>query len=493
MSSNFKSLLNRLQWWSMLIIALLFFVSELVENSMYIDGVWYAVISQNLATGQGSAWFPQFSKTIFAAFHEHPPGMFWAQAVFFKIFGGGWLTERLFSLTLYLTTAFLIVHFWKKTFQNNSKPDSVSKSQIQQFWFIPILLWQVNLASYYFQPANLLEAPLVILDLISIAFLWKVAEGRKVYLNLLVAAFCLGIAFLTKGFVGLFPLAFLGIYWLVFRSTSFFKTIIQTSLLLVFLAAFFGILFWIEPLALESLKSYLDVQVMASLQGERRLYFYRNSRFYILGQMVLVTLPMLLFVLFNMGVVKFWLKKPIEIRTFFKSRVGKLAVVFFLIALSASLPIMLSPRQALPYLLPSIPFFSLAFGIVGGVYFKKWWSVFIRRQKFLLIKAEGFLVLTTVCAFCLCISKFEKPNKRDAAVIHDADKIGAVVGTNHIISSTHYDMYISGYLMRFNQISLDTSDLSHEYLLLPKGELILEGNYQEVLVDTKLYRLFKKF
>lgn len=495
MSSDYKSLLKRLQWWVMLSVAFVFFVSELLENSMYIDGVWYAVISQNLAIGEGSAWFPKFSETIFAAFHEHPPGMFWAQAVFFKIFGGSWLTERIFSLTLYLATAFLIVLFWRKMFRKKAlKPDrSYARCQVLgEFWFIPLLLWQVNLASYYFLPANLLEALLVILDLLAIGFLWKVAEGKQGYFNLVAAAFCLVMAFLTKGFVGLFPLAFLGIYWLVFRSDSFLKMLIQTSLLIAFLVSFFGFLFWLEPLAFESMKNYLDVQVLASLQGERRLYFYRNSRFYILGQMALVILPMLLFVFFNMGLVKFWLKKPLKINSFLKSREGKLAQMFLLVALSASLPIMLSPRQALPYLLPSIPFFSLAFGIVGGFYFKKWWAVFIQRHKIILLKSEGFLVLMTACALYLCILKFETSNKRDAAVIHDAEKIGAVIGKDQIISSTHYDMYISGYLMRFNQISLDTLHLNREYLLLPKGDLNPEENYQKILVKTIEYNLFQK-
>jgi len=325
----------------------------------------------------------------------------------------------------------------------------------------------------------------------SIVFLWNIAEGKRVYLNLLAAAFCLVCAFLTKGFVGLFPLAFLGIYWLVFRSDSIFKTSFQTGVLIIFSASLFGLLFLLEPAAFESLKNYLEVQVLASLQGERKLYFFRDSRFYILGQMGLVILPMLLFLFLNMGMVKFWLKKSIKIASFLKSREGKLALVFLLVALSASLPIMLSPRQALPYLLPSVPFFSLAFGIVGGFYFEKWWSVFVRKHEFIISKSEGFLILITVCALSLCISKYGKSNKRDAAVIHDAEKIGAVVGTNQIISSTHYDMYISGYLMRFNQISLDTSSFEFPYLLLPKGDDLAKGNYQKVPMETIKFDLFK--
>ena len=59
---------NRL--WIHVIVGLflVFFVSELLEKSMFIDGVWYAVIARNLAEGNGSYWFPQFSKTIFATF-----------------------------------------------------------------------------------------------------------------------------------------------------------------------------------------------------------------------------------------------------------------------------------------------------------------------------------------------------------------------------------------------------------------------------------------
>ncbi|MEO1627822.1 MAG: hypothetical protein AAFV25_21920, partial [Bacteroidota bacterium] len=72
---------SRLGWWSLAIAFGLLFASELLEQSMFVDGLWYAAISRNLAQGQGSFWHPHFSALIFSEFHEHPPLVFGLQAL----------------------------------------------------------------------------------------------------------------------------------------------------------------------------------------------------------------------------------------------------------------------------------------------------------------------------------------------------------------------------------------------------------------------------
>ncbi len=472
-------------WWGILAIAILvFYISELVESSMYIDGVWYAVISQNLSEGIGSFWFPRFSETFFSAFHEHPPLMFGIQSCYFSLFGNGWLTERFYSLTQYLGIAGLIVFIWRKTFYLQVK--------LRDLWFIPLLLWQLNLANYYYLSANLLESPLIIFNLLTIIFLWKVAEGKKVFLNLIIAALLLVLSFLTKGFVGLFPLAFLAIYSLVFRRDAFLKMLFNSTLLFFFFSGIFGILFLLQPEAIDSLKNYLDIQVFASLKGERRLYYFRENRFFIIGQMFIVLLPMLLATIVNILLVKWQKKTNLSIQTVFKSYEAKMALVFLLTGLSASLPIIISPRQALPYLLPSIPFFSLSIGIILSFFFYEWWNKFTSQQTKWLPFLRGTVGILLLLSISFCIHKFGKSNKRDFAIINDAHEIGNTVGNQQIISSTEYNMYISGYLMRFNQVSIDTSETVHHYLITTKDEQVPPTIFEAIPLKTLKYDLYQK-
>ena len=42
-------------------------------DGMFMDGLYYACISRNLALGIGSFWDLEFTETLGKHFHEHPP------------------------------------------------------------------------------------------------------------------------------------------------------------------------------------------------------------------------------------------------------------------------------------------------------------------------------------------------------------------------------------------------------------------------------------
>ncbi|RMG76963.1 MAG: hypothetical protein D6714_20470 [Bacteroidetes bacterium] len=483
MNNIFKT--YRFWWLTLTALILTFFVAELFEKSMYIDGVWYATISRNLAEGQGSFWYPQFSETFFSSFHEHPPLLFGVESVFFRLLGDHWWTERLFTASLYLATATLIALYWRKIYHY--------RPALQWCFFLALIGWQFNRAGWYYHPANLLENLLIVFDLLAIGFLWKAAENRAPVRHTILAGACLFGAFLTKGFVGLFPLAFPAIYWLFFRSVSFSKMAGQTVLLAGVTALCFAGLFAIRPEALDSLSKYMDVQVLASLKGERRLYYYRDNRFYILGKLFYTLAPMMSLLFFNAFMSRFWKGQKVPWREIFQSREGRLAGVFFLTGMSASLPLMISPRQALPYLLPSLPFYSLALGVWTAFFLERWWPDFLEKQKRLARLAEVGALAAVLLSAGYCWSNFHHSNHRDAAVIHDSEVIGEVVGNNKIIGSNHYDMYISGYLMRYYGISLDTThQANHDFLMVTKNQAPPEGAFSPVPLNTQLFDLYKK-
>lgn len=454
---------------------LILFCSQILEKSMFIDGVWYANIARNLSTGDGSFWFPQFSETIFSAFHEHPPLVFGIQAFFFSLFGDIFLAERIFNSVQYLTIAFLIYRLWQHLFGQDQ--------QMRKLWFLPIIFWQVNLVNYYYLPANVLDTTLCLFDLAALYnfFLFLKAPSRKIY-------FAFGILFivgavLSKGFVGLYPLAFFGIYSISTGKISFKKALKYTFALTSGIILAFALIFALHPPAWQSMNAYLDIQVRASLTGERRLYHYRENRFFIIGQLIQTILPMTF-----IGFASKYCARIIK-NSFTLIHFNSSSILFFLLGLSASIPLVISPRQALLYLLPSMPLFSLSIAIWSAPYVGKLLNHHWIQTKGLSL-VNSILGLACIGGIMLCINNFKKVNQRDLTVIEDARMIGKVVGEKSTISSEVYNMYISGYLMRDFQVSLDTVN-THEYLITTNKNSS-PPNYRPIALPTKHYMLFKK-
>lgn len=492
-------------FWIYLFIGsfLIFYVSEAFEKSMFIDGVWYAVISRNLSEGIGSFWFPQFSQTIFSAFHEHPPLMFGLLSIFFSVFGDSFFTERLFGIFQYLLIAFVIITLWQMSFDSK-------RANLKKWWVIPLLFWQVNLVNYFFLSQNMLDTSICLFDIAAVCVLIKAAEKENAWKEILLGGFLLFLALLSKGLVALFPFAFFAIHWLVFRKTSFGSMLKRTLVMVGIPFVMLGTLVLFNPNIAASIQEYLDVQVMASLKGERRLYYFRENRFYIIGQLFIALAPMIIALMFSFISVKLLQVK--KIKHFFKGFILKgisrdnlktlissnnpsikYALLFLLIGLSASLPIMISPRQAIPYLLPSIPYFALAIGIWAVPYFEKLTKYFWEKRRIVRQTLRVGGLIWCFLGLAIVIWKYETVNDRDRIVINDAKQIGTIVQEGSIISSATYDMYISGYLMRFYRISIDTSNTSHEFLLTKKEANTTNiENYQEIPINTLGYSLLKK-
>ena len=95
-----------------------------------------------------------------------------------------------------------------------------------------------------------------------------------------------------------------------------------------------------------------------------------------------------------------------------------------------------------------------------------------------------------IAAIVFCGLKWGDQNDRDAATIGDAILIGEQVGKEQVISSTTYNMYISGYLMRYDKISLDTNTLDRPYLLSLKDNVVKDTRYTKIPLPTQQYDLY---
>ena len=87
---------------------------SLWSDGMFMDGLYYASISRNLANGLGSFWHLHFTDISYPIFYEHPPLAMGIQSVFFYVFGSSIYVERFYSFLTFIVTAYIIHIIWGK-------------------------------------------------------------------------------------------------------------------------------------------------------------------------------------------------------------------------------------------------------------------------------------------------------------------------------------------------------------------------------------------
>ena len=240
------------------LIILLVFVAlsnELWSEGMFLDGIYYATISKNLSNGIGSFWNLCFSEAS-GVFQGHPPLAMGLQSIFFSIFGDSIYVERAFSLLTFIITGVLIHLIWKEVM---GKKYSFYSWVVLLFWaLIPLNSWACS--------SNILENTMNIFVASSVLFLIKnVRTDNLSYI--IISGVCLFLAFLSKGFTGLFPLSFFFLYFLVFNSIKFKEMISKTLLLVTVTLIPFLLLYIFYSPAIDSLLSYIDIQVLGSIKN----------------------------------------------------------------------------------------------------------------------------------------------------------------------------------------------------------------------------------
>src|SRR5262249_33680561 len=124
---------------------------RLAHRGMFLDGITYASISRNLAQGRGRFWEPFYTATIYPAFHEHPPLVFFLQSLWFRVFGDRWFVERLYCATVGIASAALIAATWRTV-----REESAARNDE----WLPILLWMSAPVVSWAIVGNMLEATL---------------------------------------------------------------------------------------------------------------------------------------------------------------------------------------------------------------------------------------------------------------------------------------------------------------------------------------------
>ncbi len=464
--------INKILWLFVSCLFLILILSNLVRQGMFLDGVTYAAISNNLANGLGDFFHPHYTKTWYNEFYMQPPLVFGIQSIFFKFFGSGFFVERLYSLVMAIMSIWGIVLNWKLY---------AKELHFKQLSWLPTLFWVATPIIFWSYQNNMIENTLSVFSLFSIYFISKGILSNKIHWLAIGSCFIL-LCFFTKGLVGLFPLAVVVIHFIAFRQVNLIKTIGYSLLVLIIPLVIFYSLILLEDGFTQNMTSYIEHQLLPSLNSEREVT--TDNRLEIMWRLLKeIAIPLLV----TLFLILFYRKK----KQLLSSPHKKTAVFFILIGLSASLPLMVTHQQRGYYLVMSIPFFILGISslIAPFVY-----SITNKISKKTIPVLRVFTLVLLIASFTFCVVRFGDYS-RDEGKITDIKNIASVVGKGSTIrcsESLNENWGLIAYLSRIANISIDTKP--HDYYIIDKNEAIIHApaSYQEVDLNLCTYRIYKR-
>ena len=425
---------NNTPFWLLLIGLFLILVSKnLLTEGMFLDGVTYACISRNMACGLGSFWNPSYTQTIGHVFHSHPPLAFGLEALFFKVLGDHWWVEKLYSVLAFLFIGLLIALIWKRTTNN-----------LRWAW-LPLLFWLVMPLATWCATNNMLENTMSVFVLLSV-YLMIVGYQRNHKIWLFLSTFTLLLAFLSKGFTGLFPLVFPILYCAFDQKRKWIQGPIDSLILLVSIAVFAGIMFLVCPGSFGYIKDYIRLQVIGGGLHEATA----SSRFYIV--FALLQQLMIPYVI-AMALVICKARSKVNNKVFEFPPDKAWFYVFLIMGLVGVLPIMVSVKQRDFYMLAALPFFALACGHITLSMLTLWLPKITPKVRGWMTLGAGCVVLLGVALNVVHIGKYG----RDEALIEEVKQRIAEYEGNNVIEITpeEYTQWAKhAYFMRYGKISL---------------------------------------
>lgn len=440
---------------------------------MFLDGVVYANFAKNFAIGDGSFLHPFYSETYLINFISHPPMFFFLEGLFFKIFGTGFLVEKIYSVVCIFISGFITVKLYKKL--------SFKTTFLPLFFFIPIPLitWSAT--------NNIIENTLMIFTTLSVLF-YLYSFERKRFLFLLLSGLSISIGFTLKGFVAFFPYSFPFIYWAVLRKSNFKTMAVDTILLIIFSLTplLISIFSFVE--VKEYFFSYFNKQIIWGSVNEQTV----NSRFYIIGRFFSDIIP--LFIIG--GVYALIIRSKTKTNPFLSKENNKKALMLFLFCLTGVLPIMISMKQSGFYLLPVFPFVAICFSaLIDESVYDLLSKVNLKSKAFSLFK--GISIGLFFISFIVCIC-FYGTDSRDKKLLSDMDIIANYLPPKAIVSVSkemegEYSLF--AYYARFYNISLDpNTNNTRKYLLIRKeyNDNSDKKDYKKLELKTESFNLYEK-
>jgi 4-amino-4-deoxy-L-arabinose transferase-like glycosyltransferase len=433
----------------------------LVQRGMFLDGVTYAAISNNLAMGQGSFWKPHYTPTLYPVFYEHPPLVFGLQSGLFTIFGDQFWVERLYS---FLSAIGVIAGMLFCTNQVLDRDKAIFATALSVIlWIsIPLVFWSFR--------NNMLENTSSVFTLFSVgAFLAYRKKGKAWYA--IPGALFLIAAFLSKGPAATFPLIAPFLALMLFREEkgSYY---FYVSYGCFFMLAI--ILYFLSDELQTNLKGYFLSQVFPALEGKREVT--TDNRFKIVGKFVMEgALSVLLLIVI-------WIKQK-------KIALSSASLFFLLISLSASLPLIISLKQRSYYLVPAFPFLAMATAVAISPLL----SLFLRNRSSIFLKRFRLVGVASILLVLVYSATLYGSYSRNKGLIEDAVKLSELFPRGQVFSVSKADWEDWGFhaiLSRKGSFGLDMNR-EHECYLTKSPDYLPVG-YKRIDEDLKELYLLRK-
>jgi 4-amino-4-deoxy-L-arabinose transferase-like glycosyltransferase len=511
----------------------------LAQPGMFFDGVTYATISRNLAIGVGDLAHPCLVPGD-AGFYDSPPLGFLLESGFFRALGDHYWVEKLYSALTGLTTAALIVAIWRRLVGN--------RDELRRLSWLPVALWVAVPGWGWMYSNNMLENTLGLFAVLAVYAILRAtamsdgnestlarsaSEGERpvtripslarrasVFAWLFVGAAAIAAAVLSKGPVGLYPLATPLVAYVTLRRQTLVRAVAENVALV---ALFFGIIWlvYLLPGAGAYYDKYLHGQVLAAMQGRREVVNSILGRFDILWKVAQqVILPLAIAV----GLI--WTARrrvgeagaggesagspprrsvpdietqPIRSGTEAVPYSGTRALwpvtAFCLLSgLSASVPIVASLKQSGHYAFPSYAFYALGFALwcapaVIHLMTSAAPEEVTRWHRIFRCASVATLLLLAVASGLLA----GRP-RRDGDAYRDALALGRVLPKSSIVgisAELATDFPLLTNLARWDFIGGDPAAQSHRFFLAASSITAPVG-YVEVPTAMSRYRLFER-
>ena len=472
-------------WLFTLLLLGAMFLPRLVTQGMFGDGLLYASLARNLAEGRGSMWAPFFSSGYFVEFasgnpyFENPPLMIWTQAGFFAMLGDAWWVEKCYALLLFVLNAWLLVRIWETPLRGTAFE--------KKYGWLPLLLWYLMPTVIWGNPNNLMDNQLLTFCLLA---LWCALDGlysgRNLGLKMTLAGFGVFLALLTKGPVALYPVAAPFLFAWVAPGLAVpdrRKAFLQSVWIGLVAAGLFVLLLALIPDARTYFENYWQKRLGVVISGAREDAALTGwARLSIFG-ILLKELSVLIAIA---AAVYFGSRKRLSGNAAFPLQ--KNALLFALIGLCATLPLMASARQSAMYILAGLPVFALAAGYYCLPALDRRLEKAERFSKILRpVSLAGMLILAVYCG-----AIFGTPGRETALLnalpfiqksIPEGEKVAVC---DELMNNLHAHTY----LQRFHRLELNRDFAGSRYALTERpfaaeARLMLEQyGFEKVINPT---------
>ena len=483
---------------------LLFISGNFLSEGLSHVGMDNAVVAQRMSEGFEDFWLPSLSAPGNPDRSNYMPLGYWIESVWYRIFGSSsFMAEKIYSVLTYFIIAALMIWIWTLLGQSRR----VGWLPLMCWITIPIVSWSAT--------NNLLESTMTMFVLLSVVFLLK--AGRASFISqtrlalgkktgpyrlsrtawVVLAALMMELAFLVKGFAGLFPIFFPFLYWIIVRRERILFPVFSTGVILVIWMVTIFVAILVSPDIYHHLYNYLHHQLIGGVLHVQTV----TSHFYILYVLLLQGfIPLMLTAIICIIRLK---SRPFYRYLFFWRHTKKLTAeqiersrqgwFFLAVGVSGILPIMLGLKQQDFYIVPTLPFFAIAMACLLYNLIEDWLERINKTAKRVL---AAMAVILFGSGLLLNINSLNKINSNQV-LLNDMRQILPYLSHGEVISVTDEVMSadeVAEYFYRYKNVTFDTID-SHEHLLsmyaqpeTPSGD----SYFKQMSLPTQQYKLFER-